>query len=258
MDGLEDFLHELCDAADAQTLPRFRMSLAVEDKGGDGRYDPVTEADREAELAIRRLVEARYPRHGFIGEEHGRVREDARHVWIVDPVDGTRAFICGLPSWGTLIGLLEDGRPVAGVMAQPFTGERFLACNGEAALWRAGRRQPIATRATTDLAGAVMMTTSPHLFAPELIDRYRRVEKACRMTRYGFDCYAYAMLAAGQIDLVVESGLEAYDIAPLIPLIEAAGGIVTTWSGGGAGAGGSIVAAANASLHASALELLQP
>lgn len=255
MDGLETFLHELCDAAERETMPRFRMRLDIQNKDQAG-FDPVTEADRAAELAIRTLVERRFPDHGFVGEEHGKVREDARHVWIVDPVDGTRAFICGLPSWGTLIGLTEGGRPVAGVMAQPFTGERYIACDGEAFLWRNGERRKLATSATARLSDAVMMTTSPYIFAPEIIGRYRAVEKACRMTRYGFDCYAYAMVAAGNIDLVVESGLQAYDIAPLIPLIEAAGGVVTTWEGADAANGGSIIAAANAAIHAQALALL--
>lgn len=257
MTGIEDFLHELCDAAEAETMPRFRVRLDIEDKGREaGDFDPVTQADRAAETAIRTLIEARYPDHGVIGEEHAPLRPQARHVWIIDPIDGTRAFICGLPSWGTLIGLQADGRPIAGVMAQPFTGERYLACEGAAFLVHQGRRTPLATRRTTGLADAMMMTTSPNIFPSGDVDAYRRVEAACRLPRYGFDCYAYAMLAAGNIDLVVESSLKAYDIAPLIPIIEGAGGIVTTWEGESAENGGRILASANAQLHRQALDLL--
>jgi myo-inositol-1(or 4)-monophosphatase len=248
--GIEEFLHDLCSAADRETLPRFRMGLAVENKQQSG-FDPVTIADREAERAIRRLIEARFPDHGIIGEEDGAVRADARYCWIIDPVDGTRAFICGLPGWGTLIGLLRDGKPVAGVMAQPYTGERFIGVPEGAFFCRGAERRPIKTRSTAQLADA-----TPHLFPAGDIERYRNVEKACRMARYGFDCYAYAMIAAGQIDLVIESGLQSYDIAPLIPVIERAGGVVTTWTGASAANGGHILASANAHLHEAAMKIL--
>ncbi len=257
MTGIEGFLHELCDAAEAETMPRFRVRLDIEDKNRDaGDFDPVTQADRAAETAIRKLIEARYPDHGVIGEEHAPVRPNARHTWIIDPIDGTRAFICGLPSWGTLIGLQEEGRPIAGVMAQPFTGERYLAHDGAAYLVHRGKRAALAARRTTSLADAMMMTTSPNIFPREDVEAYRRVEAACRLPRYGFDCYAYAMLAGGNIDLVVESSLKAYDIAPLIPIIEGAGGMVTTWEGASAENGGRILASANAELHRQALDLL--
>jgi myo-inositol-1(or 4)-monophosphatase len=256
MQELEGFLHELCDAAQAQTLPRFRVAMAVENKEAVG-FDPVTQADRAAETAIRELIMQRYPAHGIVGEEEDAVRPDAEYCWIIDPIDGTRSFICGLPSWGTLIGLQHKGRPVAGVMAQPFTGERFIANGGVSHLVRNGSRTRLATRKTASLADALMMTTTPFLFDPGDIDRYRAVEAACRLTRYGYDCYAYAMVAAGQIDLVVESSLKSYDIAPLIPVIEGAGGIVTTWDGGPAHDGGRILAAANSAIHEQAIALLR-
>jgi histidinol phosphatase-like enzyme (inositol monophosphatase family) len=255
MEAIEAFLNELCDAAEAETLPRFRAQLAVENKETAG-FDPVTVADRAAEGAIRRLIMERHPEHGIVGEEEDSIQPDAEHCWIIDPIDGTRSFICGLPGWGTLIGLQRHGKPVAGVMAQPFTGERFIGHSGGSFLVHRGGRVRVATRRTQKLADAMMMTTSPFLFAQEDLPRYGRVEKACRMTRYGFDCYAYAMVAAGQIDLVIESGLKAYDIAPLIPVIENAGGIVTTWDGGSAAHGGRILACANTALHRQAMELL--
>lgn len=255
LQDIETFLHELCDAAQAQTLPLFRSALAVENKLATG-FDPVTLADRAAERAIRALIATRYPRHGVIGEEEGPYQSSAQYCWIIDPVDGTRAFICGLPSWGTLIGLVKDGSPLAGVMAQPFTGERFIGLPEGSFLCHNGQRRAMATRRTQRLADALMMTTTPHLFAQSDLPRYGALEKACKMARYGFDCYAYAMVAAGQIDLVVESGLQSYDIAALIPVIEHAGGVVTTWDGGPALNGGRIIAAANAGLHRQALDLL--
>lgn len=255
MQEFEPFLHELCDAAAAQTLPLFRSGLAIDNKEAAG-FDPVTQADRAAEAAIRALIIERYPQHGIIGEEEDSIRPDAEYCWIIDPIDGTRSFICGLPSWGTLIGLQHRGRPVAGVMSQPYTGEHFIGHSGGAFLVRNGSRLPISTRSTARLADALMMTTTPFLFDEGDIDRYRAVEASCRLTRYGYDCYAYAMVASGQIDLVVESSLKSYDIAPLIPVIEAAGGIVTTWDGGDARDGGRILAAANARIHSEAMRLL--
>jgi myo-inositol-1(or 4)-monophosphatase len=255
MQELERFLHDLCDAAQAQTLPRFRAATLVDNKEAQG-FDPVTQADRAAEAAIRELIMQRYPTHGIIGEEEDAIRADAEYCWIIDPIDGTRSFICGLPSWGTLIGLQHRGKPIAGVMAQPFTGERFIGNDGVSHLVQGASRTRLATRTTTRLADALMMTTTPFLFDEGDIGRYRAVEAACRLTRYGYDCYAYAMVAAGQIDLVVESNLKSYDIAPLIPVIEGAGGIVTTWDGASAHEGGRIIAAANAVLHAEALRLL--
>jgi histidinol phosphatase-like enzyme (inositol monophosphatase family) len=255
MHQIEAFLHELCDAAAGQTLPRFRAALSVDNKEASG-FDPVTEADRAAEAAIRALILERYPEHGIVGEEEDAVRPDAEYCWIIDPIDGTRSFICGLPSWGTLIGLQHRGRPIAGVMAQPFTGERYLGHDAGAFLVRGGERTRLATRRTASLADAMLMTTTPFLFDEGDIGRYRAVEASCRLTRYGYDCYAYAMVAAGQIDLVVESSLKSYDIAPLIPVIEAAGGIVTTWDGGPANEGGRILAAANPLIHGQAMRLL--
>jgi histidinol phosphatase-like enzyme (inositol monophosphatase family) len=249
------FMERLARAAERETLPRFRMPLDVHNKDA-GAFDPVTEADRQAELAIRALIAERFPDHDVVGEEHGSVDSGAEYCWHIDPVDGTRAFICGLPSWGTLIGLARRGYAIAGAMHQPFTQEWFAAAGGKSVWRRGAQERRLSTRATASLADATMMTTSPTLFAAGDIDRFRRLEKACRMTRYGFDCYAYAMVAAGHIDLVVESGLKSYDICALIPVIEQAGGVVSDWNGGNALGGGRIVAAANRDLHARALAIL--
>ena len=257
MNELEGFLHQLCDVAAVETLPRFRTGLDVTNKLEAG-FDPVTEGDREAERVIRELIGQHYPDHGIIGEEMGVTNQDAEFVWIIDPIDGTRAFISGIPVWGTLIALAQSGRCIAGIMHQPFTGERFWAVSGKSYVKRDGSHQThrLQTRATANVADAIMMTTSPRIFSADEQPIYDRFEHSCRMARYGCDCYAYAMIASGNIDLVVESGLNTYDIAALIPIVETAGGVVTTWQGKPALDGGRILAAANPHLHAEALELL--
>lgn len=252
---IEAFMRELCDAAARETLPRFRMRLAVDNKLESG-FDPVTEADRAAEKAIRALIGERYPDHGILGEEEAATNPDAEYCWHIDPVDGTRAFICGLPSWGTLIGLTRNGVPVAGLMHQPYTDELFIADGAGSFHCRRQSRTRLSNSPVAALAQAKLMTTTPALFAGDDLARYRRLEEQVRLARYGFDCYAYAMLAAGHVDLVVECDLKSYDIAPLIPLIEQAGGVVTTWEGACAVDGGRIVAAANGAIHARALEVL--
>ena len=254
-DEIEPLLLELCDAADAETLPRFRTAIAIDNKLAGG-FDPVTEADQEAEAAIRRIIGEKLPDHGIEGEEHAPTNPDAEWQWIIDPVDGTRAFISGLPTWGTLIGLYHRGKPVAGALSQPYTGERFIASGNQPFVMHRGAKTGLATRDTATLGEAILMTTSPFLFNETGLPRYGAVEAKCRLTRYGFDCYAYAMLAAGHVDLVIESGLKAFDIAALIPLIEQAGGKVTTWNGSDASRGGDILACANTQIHEQAMELL--
>lgn len=251
----EDFSRKLCDAAAEQTLPRFRMRLAIENKDTAG-FDPVTEADKAAEAAIRALIARHFPDHGILGEEEAPVNPDAEYCWHIDPVDGTRSFICGLPSWGTLIGLSRNRVPIAGLMHQPFTGEFFIAVGDGSFHVRDSGRTPLETSTVTALSQAKMMTTTPALFEGGDLARYQVLERRVRLARYGYDCYAYAMLAAGHVDLVVESGLKSYDIAPLIPVIEQAGGIVTTWDGNSAIDGGRVIAAANGALHSAAMQLL--
>ena len=254
------FVDELATASGQAILPFFRSALAPEDKSRGGAFDPVTEADRAGEAVMRHLIKQAFPTHGIVGEEFGAERADAEYVWVLDPVDGTRAFIAGLPLWGTLIGLTRNGAPAYGLMHQPFTGERFSGDGGRsrARLMRDGAsvERRMRTRRCDALKDAILSTTSPKLFDEASRERYERVESAVRLARYGYDCYAYCMLAAGHIDLVVEAGLKPYDIVALIPIIEGAGGVVTAWDGGSAAGGGSIVAAGNRRLHHAALELL--
>jgi len=255
-----EFFRQIAAAAGAETLPPFRQSGTVSNKL-EGGFDPVTEADREAEQAIRALIRAAHPGHGMLGEEFGSENASSDHVWVIDPIDGTRSFISGIPLWGTLVGLTHKGDAVAGMMAQPFIGELFYA-TGNSAWYEgpghqgAGGRRRLKTRKTVSLAEATLCTTTPALFQGERRVAYDRLEKAVRLPRYATDCYAYAMLAAGNIDLVVEVGLQSYDIVALIPIIEAAGGMVTEWNGGPAEDGGGIVAAATPDLHAAAMEVL--
>ncbi len=250
-----DFLRSLARAASAETLPRFRTQGAIANKLASG-FDPVTEADREAERAIRALIAESYPGHGILGEEFGGENPGSPYQWIIDPIDGTRAFISGIPVWGTLVGLTVEGEAVAGLMSQPFTGELFFA-TGEGARYEGpGGDRALATRKTASLSDAILFTTTPALFSGDARGRYDRLEERVRLARYGTDCYAFAMVAAGQVDIVADPGLQSYDIAALIPIIEQAGGVVTTFEGGPAEAGGDILAAATPELHEAARAIL--
>ncbi|MFM0287174.1 histidinol-phosphatase [Paraburkholderia megapolitana] len=250
------FLHHLADIADAQTLPRYRTGLAVDTKFKEGyTFDPVTEADREAEIAIRAEISARYPDHAILGEELGKTGSGPC-CWVLDPVDGTRPFICGIPVWGTLIGFTVNGRAEMGMMSQPFTGERFWADSDGAWCERAGRRERLATRNVGRLSQAILHTTSPEHYRGDIRQGFDRLAASVRMTRYGGECYAIAMLAAGRIDLAVEPSLQPYDIVGLIPIVEKAGGVVTRLDGERAEEGGPVLVSATADLHAEALQLL--
>ena len=209
--GLIDFTHfvnELATLSGQAILPFFRTSIAPDDKSRGGVFDPVTEADRAGEVAMRQLIRRAFPTHGIVGEEFGAEREDAEYVWVLDPIDGTRAFISGLPTWGTLIGLTRTGHPAFGMMHQPFTGERFFGDGGSATYAGPGGERRLRTRRCASLKDATLSTTSPKLFGGEDLRAYDRVESVVRLARYGFDCYAYCMLAAGHIDLVIETGLK--------------------------------------------------
>lgn len=238
-------------------LPFFRGEFSVDHKQGKGLFDPVTEADRAAEKAIRDIIFKHYPTHGFIGEEFGTIPGQSRYGWIVDPIDGTRAFISGSPLWGSLIGLTEDGKPLMGMMNQPFTGERFYGGPEGAFFQRGDERRMLEVRQDISLDEALIMTTCPDLFANEDdLARFHALRGKCRMTRYGGDCYSYCLLAMGSVDLVVESGLAPYDIAPLIPIIKGAGGVITSWEGDEAFDGGRIIAAGSAAVHEAAMAIL--
>jgi myo-inositol-1(or 4)-monophosphatase len=253
---LAAFIDELATISGEAIVPFFRTLLSVEDKSRGGAFDPVTAADRAAELAMRTLIREKFPAHGIIGEEFGPERADAEYVWLLDPIDGTKSFISGMPAWGTLIALTRTGRPVSGMVHQPFIGERFTG-DGLAAKYRgpAGDRALMA-RSCATLGEAVLYTTSPRLMNTADRACFAKVEEAARLSRYGGDCYSYCMLAAGHVDLIVETELKPHDVAALIPIIAGAGGIITTWAGGPAEAGGRIVAAGDRRVHAAALAML--
>ena len=248
------FVDRLAETSGEKILPFFRTNLAVSHKGM-GAFDPVTEADRAAEMAMRTLIGRNFPNHGIIGEEHGNERADAEYVWVLDPIDGTKSFINGMPTWGTLIGLLRFGEPVFGLMHQPFIGERFSGDGGAAQYRGPAGARGLHVRACASLKDALLQTTSPRLMNETDRAKFGRVEEAVKLSRYGGDCYAYCMLAAGQIDLVIETELKPYDILPLIPIITGAGGVVTSWDGG-APTQGRVVAAGDKRVHEQALKIL--
>jgi myo-inositol-1(or 4)-monophosphatase len=250
------FVDELASVSGEAILPFFRTQLTLQDKGVSGSFDPVTEADKAAETILRHRIRRAFPEHGIVGEEFGNENEDAEYVWVLDPIDGTKSFICGMPMWGTLIGLTRNRIPVHGLMHQPFTGESFSS-DGQSTRYRgpAGERV-LRTSNCKRLDEATIATTSPLLMSESELVQYRQVESRARVSRYGGDCYSYCMLAAGHLDLVIESGLKPYDIVALIPIIQGAGGIITTWTGRDANEGGQIIAAATPELHHAALEAL--
>lgn len=257
MTEYELFAVELAREAARVSLPYFRGAYAETDKGGPGAFDPVTQADHEAEAAIRRLIAARYPDHGVIGEEYGEDRPDADHVWILDPIDGTRAFIAGLPLWTTLIALRAEGRPFVGAIGQPYLDEIFLGGPSGARLLKGGTEAPLAVRACARLNDALIATTDPDLFTGPELGAWTQVRAAARLARLGCDAYAYAMLAAGRIDLVVESGLKIWDWSALVPVIEAAGGAVSNWRGEAPDGSGQILAVGDVGIREQALVTLR-
>jgi myo-inositol-1(or 4)-monophosphatase len=253
-----EFAHRVAQLAGKSILPHFRVALDIEDKGGPVGYDPVTIADHAAESVIHDEIARTYPTHGIRGEEHGWQKGSSNYTWVVDPIDGTRSFIVGQLHWATLIALHDGERVVAGVAHQPYVGESFLGTAGGTAEWRRGdERRTLRTRQCASIGNAVLACTHPNMFRTrESLAAFQRVADSARLTRYGGDCYAYCLLAMGFIDIVIESSLQAYDIQALIPIIESAGGIVTSWSGGGCDNGGDVVACGDRTLHPQVLKLL--
>ncbi|WP_341211908.1 histidinol-phosphatase [uncultured Limimaricola sp.] len=250
--------HALADAARPETLRHFRQAIATDDKTGDGAgFDPVTEADRAAERAMREVLARRRPHDAILGEEYGETPGTSGLTWVLDPIDGTRAYICGAPTWGVLISVRDADGPVFGLIDQPYVDERFEGGFGVARLTGPRGEAPLRCRTARPLAEATVMTTFPEVGTPEDRAGFEAVSQAARLTRYGMDCYAYALVALGQVDLVIEAGLNSYDICAPIAVIEAAGGVVTDWEGGPAHEGGRVLAAANPQIHAEALELLR-
>jgi len=253
--ALRDVAEEMAEAAREVTLRYFRTDIAVDNKEAGG-FDPVTAADREAEQAMRAVLAKRRPDDAIYGEEFGKSAGTSGLTWVLDPIDGTRAFISGAPSWGVLIGLDAGQGPVLGVVDQPFIGERFIGGFGKADWARNDERREISVRACSGLENATLMTTFPEIGTLQERNAFMAVSDTCKLTRYGMDCYAYALLAMGQIDLVIEAGLNAYDVQGPIGVVQGAGGIVTDWQGNPAHNGGQIIAAGDARVHAAALEIL--
>ena len=256
LDEFEVFAIDCVRVAGAEALRHFRTGILAEDKGGESFYNPVTEADRRAELAIRARVASRYPEHGLFGEEHGHEPGRSPLTWVIDPIDGTKAFLTGMLHWGVLLALYDGAQPVLGLMYQPFTDELFVGRPGGARYRRGEVARDLRVRECARLADAALASTGTDYFAPHALERFLQVKAGARLTRFGGDCYLYALLAMGQLDLVVEWGLKPYDIQAMIPIIRAAGGIVTAWDGGDCSQGGAVVAAGDARVHAEALALL--
>lgn len=253
---LLDIANEMADAAREISLKYFRTSDLQADSKIDEGFDPVTVADREAELAILDILAKRRPDDAVLGEEFGRKSGTSGLTWVIDPIDGTRAYISGIPTWGVLIGLDGGNGPILGVVDQPYMGERFVGGFAKASLTKQGVSQDIHTSDCKKLSDATLLSTFPEVGTEVERLGFEAVRDKVKLTRYGLDCYAYALLAMGQIDLLIEAGLNAYDVQGPIGVIEAAGGVVTNWQGGQAHNGGRLVAAANQTLHDQALAIL--
>lgn len=249
--------HALADAARRETLRHFRTrALDAANKDGGQGFDPVTEGDRAAERAMRQILAAERPEDAILGEEYGAKAGRSGLTWVLDPIDGTRGFLSGTPTWGVLISVGDEAGPIFGLIDQPYIGERFAGGLGVAEMTGPMGTVPLAARPGRPLAEAIVMTTFPEVGSAAEGAAFHTVARRARLTRYGMDCYAYALVAAGQIDLVIEAGLQPYDVQAPIAVVTAAGGIVTDWQGGPAVRGGRVIAAANAAIHAEALALL--
>lgn len=249
--------HLLADAARAVILPHFRSTTLVDDNKLAAGYDPVTQADRDAELAMRDILATERPQDAILGEEFGSKDGQSGLTWVLDPIDGTRGFVSGTPTWGVLIAVSNANGPFYGIIDQPYIGERFEGTPTGAMLTSPHGRRALQTAPARDLAQAVVFTTFPEVGTAQDGKAFHAVASQAKLTRYGMDCYAYALIASGQVDLVIESGLAPYDIQAPIAVVQAAGGIVTDWQGQPAHNGGRALAAANVDIHAQALEILK-
>ena len=242
----------LADAAGEVIRLYFRKPIAVIDKPD---LTPVTAADRAAEETMRGLIEARFPEHGILGEEFGRAREGAEFIWTLDPIDGTKSFISGVPLFGTLIALTRDRRPIVGVIDQPISRERWVGASGRQTTLNGAA---IRCRPCPVLAAATLFTTTPDMFKGEDAASFARVSAAVKLTRFGADCYAYGLLAAGFVDLVLEANLKPYDFCAMVPIVEGAGGVASDWRGRSLdlASDGRILVAGDRRAHGAALALL--
>ena len=246
----------LADAARVATLQHFRSAGLTADNKETSHFDPVTVADRLSEERMRAILAQRRPADGILGEEFGRVEGNSGLTWVLDPIDGTRGYLSGTPTWGVLISIRDATGPIYGLIDQPYIQERFEGGFGRAEVNGPMGRRALKTRPARALSESILFTTFPEIGTPAEATAFRRVAPKARLVRYGMDCYAYALIAAGQIDLVIEAGLQAYDVQAPVAVIEAAGGIMTNWQGGPCHDGGQVLAAANATIHAEALALL--
>lgn len=253
---LTRFAIALARASAVEILPWFRRNAEIDVKAGPV-WDPVTEGDRAGERVIRKMIEERYPEHGIHGEEYGTKEGRSGFTWILDPVDGTRSFICGMPTWATLIGLNFEGKPVVGLMNQPFVGDMFYGNPNGAWLDHRGVSLAIRTRTGIDLSGATIGTTAPELYSGLDQRGFERLRKKARLTRYGGDAYFFAVMAAGHIDIAMDANLQAYDIAPLLPIVTGAGGVYAEWTGGDAAKGGNVITAGSQALLDEALAVMR-
>lgn len=254
--AIMDCAHLMADAARKATLPYFRSHGLLADNKDEAAFDPVTEADKAAERAMREVLARLRPQDSIFGEEYGKQHGDSGLTWVLDPIDGTRAFISGVPTWGVLIAVGPETGPSFGIIDQPYIGERFVGGFGRAECIGPHGETALVTRRTKDLKDATVFTTFPEVGTPQERAGFEAVAQQAKLTRYGIDCYAYALLASGHVDLVIEAGLNAYDIQAPIAVIEAAGGIVTDWTGASAAHGGRVIAAANQELHEKAVKIL--
>ena len=255
-DDLVATASELADVARIATLAHFRSDGLTADTKESHRFDPVTVADRLSETRMREILARRRPDDAILGEEFGPKAGTSGLTWVLDPIDGTRGYLSGTPTWGVLISVADDSGPIYGIIDQPYIGERFEGGFGRAQVAGPMGIRALKCRPPRPLGDAILFTTFPEVGTAEEGTAFRRVAAKARLVRYGMDCYAYALIAAGQIDLVIEAGLQAYDVQAPIAVIEAAGGMVTDWQGSPVHQGGQVLAAANAAIHAEALVLL--
>jgi inositol-phosphate phosphatase/L-galactose 1-phosphate phosphatase/histidinol-phosphatase len=252
-DRLLAFANRLADASGRVIRPYFRSGIGLDLKG-DG--SPVTRADREAEAAIRALIAQEFPEHGLWGEEHGRTAAGAEFEWVIDPIDGTKAFLCGVPLFGTLIALCERGRPILGILDQPIQNERWIGLRGRGTMFN-GRR--VRAKPAAPLERAILCSTTPEMFRDWKAPKHARLADRCAFTRWGVDCYAVGMIASGNVDLMADALLKPWDYLALVPIVEEAGGVVTDWDGAPltTASGETFLAGANPEVHAAALALIR-
>ncbi len=232
-------------------LAWFRRHSNITNKAAGGAFDPLTDTDLRIERQLRTLIHEHYPEHGILGEEYGYHRGGSTLTWVIDPIDGTRAFVCGLLHWGVLLALCDGQRPLIGACYQPYIDELYISEGGRTELWQQQQKQPLQTRSCTRLADAIVCCTTPQMFTDSGdLQRYQRLAAQARLVRYGTDCYGYCMIAHGCVDAVVESNLAVYDVQAMIPIVEGAGGIVSDWQGGSASNGGNVIACGDRALHA--------